>query len=62
MTDVRADPAVGNKLSDYGTVDEHGETHKTKDNVHQRLRANSSIMKLNKLLGMCCSFDALSAV
>jgi len=35
---------------EYGTPDEHGETHHTANTVHSRLRANSSIMHLNKLL------------
>lgn len=35
---------------DYGTQDPHGETHQDKNTVHQRLRANSSIMQQNKIL------------
>nr|POE51744.1 pyruvate carboxylase [Quercus suber] len=35
---------------DYGVPDEHGDTHSTKNMVHQRLRANSSIMQLKKIL------------
>lgn len=35
---------------DFGTIDEHGETHSTQNTVHQRLRAPSSIMQLNKLM------------
>lgn len=35
---------------EFGTPDEHGETHHTANTVHHRLRANSSIMHLNKLL------------
>lgn len=35
---------------DYGSPDEHAHTHSTKNMVHQRLRANSSIMQLKKIL------------
>ncbi|KAK3677782.1 pyruvate carboxylase [Recurvomyces mirabilis] len=35
---------------DYGTIHEDGDTHSTKNTVHQRLRANSSIMQLKKIL------------
>ncbi|KAK5107963.1 hypothetical protein LTR62_000508 [Meristemomyces frigidus] len=35
---------------DYGTVHADGDTHSTKNTVHQRLRANSSIMQLKKIL------------
>ena len=49
MTDV----AETNKVDggDFGTVDEHGDTHATKNTVHERLRANSSIMQLKKIMG-----------
>ncbi|EMC91496.1 hypothetical protein BAUCODRAFT_28589 [Baudoinia panamericana UAMH 10762] len=52
MTDI----AESNKMEtqqtngDYGTLDTHGDTHSTANTVHQRLRANSSIMQLKKLL------------
>lgn len=35
---------------DYGTPHTDGETHGTANTVHQRLRANSSIMQLKKIL------------
>ena len=35
---------------EYGTRDPNGETHRQRDSVHQRLRANSSIMQLKKIL------------
>jgi len=44
MTD--AAPAGG----DFGTPHADGDTHQHKNTVHTRLRANSSIMQLNKLL------------
>lgn len=37
---------------EYGTPDEHGDTHETKNTVHSRLRATSSIMQLKKIMGM----------
>ena len=36
--------------ADYGTIHEDGDTHSTRNTVHQRLRANSSIMQLKKIL------------
>lgn len=36
--------------SEYGTADPHGDTHQTHNTVHTRLRANSSIMQLKKIL------------
>lgn len=54
MTDIEdSNSAVVD--GDYGTVDEHGDTHNTKNTVHSRLRANSSIMQLKKILGQLCS-------
>ena len=35
---------------DYGTPHPDGETHGSANTVHQRLRANSSIMQLKKIL------------
>lgn len=35
---------------DFGEVDPHGDTHATQNTVHQRLRANSTIMQLKKIL------------
>lgn len=35
---------------DYGTRDPNGESHQSRNTVHQRLRANSSIMQLKKIL------------
>jgi pyruvate carboxylase len=35
---------------EYGTRDPNGETHRQRSSVHQRLRANSSIMQLKKIL------------
>ncbi|TKX26130.1 pyruvate carboxylase [Elsinoe australis] len=35
---------------EYGTPDEHGDTHETKNTVHSRLRATSSIMQLKKIM------------
>lgn len=35
---------------DFGTLDANGETHHARNTVHQRLRANSSIMQLKKIL------------
>jgi len=49
MTDVaESNSAVVD--GDYGTPHEDGDTHSTKNTVHQRLRANSSIMRLKKIL------------
>ena len=39
-----------NPAGEYGTIDEHGETHSTKNTVHTRLREPSSIMQLKKIL------------
>ena len=36
--------------SEYGTADPHGDTHTHRNTVHHRLRANSSIMQLKKIL------------
>lgn len=52
------DTAATNKVEDtsavadddYGTPHADGDTHSTANTVHQRLRANSSIMQLKKLL------------
>lgn len=35
---------------EYGTVDAGADTHQRANTVHQRLRANSSIMQLKKIL------------
>jgi pyruvate carboxylase len=35
---------------EYGTRDPNGESHQSRNTVHQRLRANSSIMQLKKIL------------
>ncbi|KAI5358758.1 putative biotin/lipoyl attachment, pyruvate carboxyltransferase, biotin-binding, carboxylase [Septoria linicola] len=48
MSDPKNESAIDD--GDYGTQDPHGETHHEKNTVHQRLRANSSIMQLNKIL------------
>lgn len=42
--------ADGANNHEYGTPDADGDTHQTANTVHSRLRANSSIMHLNKLL------------
>lgn len=49
MTDI----AESNRVQadgEYGTPHEDGDTHSTRNTVHQRLRANSSIMQLKKIL------------
>ena len=52
MTDVaetnRAETQQTN--GEWGTALEDGDTHSTRNTVHQRLRANSSIMQLKKIL------------
>jgi len=53
MSDVAASNKMeveGQPKGEYGTVDEHGDTHATKNTVHSRLRANSSIMQLKKIM------------
>jgi len=50
MTDIAETHKVEADGGDYGTIDEHGDTHMTKNTVHQRLRAHSSIMQLKKIL------------
>ncbi|CAK1368179.1 unnamed protein product [Cercospora beticola] len=50
MSDSNARDESAIEDGDYGTQDPHGETHHQKNTVHQRLRANSSIMQLNKIL------------
>lgn len=42
--------AKQNDKSDYGTPHADGDTHQDANTVHTRLRANSSIMQLNKIL------------
>lgn len=42
--------ADGANHHEYGTPDADGETHHTANTVHSRLRANSSIMHLKKIL------------
>jgi pyruvate carboxylase len=42
--------AIDDTEGDYGTRDPDGETHQRANTVHQRLRANSSIMQLKKIL------------
>jgi pyruvate carboxylase len=49
MTDVAESNRVQSN-ADFGTPHEDGETHHHANTVHQRLRANSSIMQLKKLL------------
>ncbi|KAH9844394.1 Pyruvate carboxylase [Teratosphaeria destructans] len=49
MTDVAESNSAVNG-GEYGTPHEDGETHAHANTVHQRLRANSSIMQLKKLL------------
>lgn len=52
MTDVAETnrASTHNTNSEYGTADAEGDTHSTKNTVHQRLRANSSIMQMKKIL------------
>ncbi|KAK4561185.1 pyruvate carboxylase [Recurvomyces mirabilis] len=53
MSDTPATKQVETQATnggDYGTIHEDGDTHSTKNTVHQRLRANSSIMQLKKIL------------
>ncbi|QIW98005.1 hypothetical protein AMS68_003523 [Peltaster fructicola] len=47
MTDTSAS---ANGTHDFGTPDQHGDTHHQANTVHQRLRANSTIMQLKKIL------------
>jgi hypothetical protein len=42
--------ADGANHHEYGTPDADGDTHQTANTVHSRLRANSSIMHLKKIL------------
>jgi len=49
MTDAQALGRV-NSHGEYGTPHADGETHTHANTVHQRLRANSSIMQLKKIL------------
>jgi pyruvate carboxylase len=42
--------AVQDDGHSYGTPHHDGDTHSTANTVHQRLRANSSIMQLKKIL------------
>nr|OQO16547.1 Pyruvate carboxylase [Rachicladosporium sp. CCFEE 5018] len=52
MADTAAsnEVAVQEKDHDYGTPHHDGDTHSTANTVHQRLRANSTIMQLKKIL------------
>ena len=54
MTDVAEANSVQTQETDqngqWGTAVTDGDTHTTKNTVHQRLRANSSIMQLKKIL------------
>lgn len=51
MTDVAETNKVESSgTHDFGTPDKDGETHHHANTVHQRLRANSSIMNLTKIL------------
>ncbi|KAM3414879.1 Pyruvate carboxylase [Cercospora zeina] len=50
MSDSNARDESAIDDGDFGTQDPHGETHHQKNTVHQRLRANSSIMQINKIL------------
>ncbi|KAK5137641.1 hypothetical protein LTR08_007936 [Meristemomyces frigidus] len=51
MTDVAATNQMeANGNEEYGTPHADGDTHSTANTVHQRLRANSSIMQLKKIL------------
>ncbi|OQO08999.1 hypothetical protein B0A48_05890 [Cryoendolithus antarcticus] len=52
MADTAAsnEVAVPEKDHDYGTPHHDGDTHSTANTVHQRLRANSTIMQLKKIL------------
>ncbi|KAK6430356.1 pyruvate carboxylase, partial [Oleoguttula sp. CCFEE 5521] len=52
MTDTAGsnEVAVQEKDHDYGTPHHDGDTHSTANTVHQRLRANSTIMQLKKIL------------
>lgn len=50
MTDVAETNKAVVDGGDYGTIDEHGDTHRAKNTVHSRLRASSSIMHLNKIM------------
>ena len=50
MTDIAESNSAVVDEGDYGTIDENGDTHSTKNMVHHRLRANSSIMQLKKIM------------
>ena len=50
MTDVAETNRVVAGGDEYGTPHADGDTHSTRNTVHQRLRANSSIMQLKKIL------------
>ena len=47
-----ADPSNESAFVDgeYGTADPHGDTHAQSNMVHQRLRANSTILQMRKIL------------
>ncbi|KAF4554070.1 Pyruvate carboxylase-like protein 2 [Elsinoe fawcettii] len=50
MSSIAAASKADILAGEYGTPDEHGETHQTKNTVHSRLRAPGSIMQLKKIL------------
>jgi hypothetical protein len=51
MAEAVRDSASGQAPPEHVLYDE--ESQAVKNSVHQRLRANSSIMKLKKILGKC---------
>ena len=51
MSAIEDSPEQPNgSASEYGTRDPNGDSHQQRNTVHQRLRANSSIMQLKKIL------------
>ncbi|KAK4982567.1 pyruvate carboxylase [Elasticomyces elasticus] len=50
MTDAAETNGAQPDPNEFGQPHEDGDTHTTKDSVNQRLRANSSIMQLKKIL------------
>jgi len=53
MSDIAETNQVKTEGDDFAV--EEDESNEIKNNVHSRLRANSSIMQLKKILGMLCS-------
>lgn len=52
MTTLAVDKnAAASAIDESEYDDEHGEHHPHRNSVHHRLRANSSIMQLKKLMG-----------